>query len=316
MSEEIKMDAAASTFFVDQLRFIKPELYNYEYPARKAFKLIPQSFDADEGSQIVAYESYKSLGIMQLIANYADDLPTIDVQGEQVNAPVFPFGGSYGYSTKDIRSAMMKMRMAGGDNTRVYLPTQKAFATRLAYDQFMNSFAWFGKPESSVYGLTNNPAIPSGDVPADGTGGSTTFESKTPTQILRDLNDLVNQIRITTKDVEMPDTVILPVKQMTYIASTPFSTLNGASILEYFKLNNPEITTVESVVELAGAGENNSDMMIAYRNDPMKLFMENPLPFTQYEPQMRNLRWVIPCEASTAGVIIPYPLSINIATGI
>ena len=52
----------------------------------------------------------------------------------------------------------------------------------------------------------------------------------------------------------MPNTVLLPVAQYTLIASTPRSTASDTTILEYFIQNNPFITTVDWVPELAGAG--------------------------------------------------------------
>ena len=53
-----------------------------------------------------------------------------------------------------------------------------------------------------------------------------------------------------------------------------------------------------------------------FKNDPMKLTLENPMPFYQYPLQVRNLETVIPCEARTAGVIVYYPLSALIAVGV
>jgi hypothetical protein len=309
------LDSAGSIFFQRQLDYIKKQVYETLYAPRKAWQLIPMSYEANPGATAITYEMFTQVGLAQWLANYADDLPRVDVVGQDFTSFVRTFGMAYGFSTKDIRSAQMQAQSESSPN-KVYLPMIKANAARLAYEQFMNKIAWLGAPEYGLYGLTNHPNIPSGAVPADGTGGATTFVSKTALQIVRDMNAAVNAIVSLTDGVEIPNTLIMPIAQYTYIRSTPFSSLNTDSILTYFLANNPEIKTVDWVPELKGAGPGGTDMMIAYDKNIMKFWMENPLPFTQYAVERRNLEYVVPCEASTAGIIIPYPLSANIAYGI
>ena len=68
-----------------------------------------------------------------------------------------------------------------------------------------------------------------------------------------------------------------------------------------------------------------ADMVFGYEEDVIRqlvkkdidaVSLEIPMPFTQYAPQARNLEFVVPCESRTAGVIVYYPLSMCIMTGI
>lgn len=307
--------SVGSTFFQRQLDYVKKQVYETQYAKRMAWDLIPMSFEANPGAKSITYEMFTQIGQAQFIGNYANDLPRVDVVAQDFTSFVRVFGMSYAYSTQDLRSAEMAMTYGDSPN-KVYLPMERARSAKLAYEQFVNKIAWLGAPDYGLYGLTNLPSVPSAPVPADGTGSSTTFASKTPAQIVRDLNNLVNSIPTLTDGVEMPNVVVLPVEQYNYIKSTPYSTLNTVSILNYFLDNNPNIEICQWVPELKGAGPGTTDMMIAYEKNSNKFWMENPLPFTQHQVEQRNLEYVIPCEASTAGLIVPYPLSINIAYGI
>ena len=311
-----KLDANETFFFARELEYIKSKSYDIEFPEMKAFKLIPISTEAGEGAQAITYAQFEEVGLARVIESYADDLPRADIRGKEYTTQVKSIGCSYGYSVQEIRSSIYVGRS---------LTQRQANAARRANDQKVNRLAWFGDPVYNILGLLNTPNIPVSLVPNDGSGASTLWVNKTPDLILRDLNLITNSIVALTKGVEMPNTVILPVAQYTLIASTPRSTTSDTTILEYFIQNNPFITTVDWVPELAGAGVptntgpgggTGTDVFIAYDKNPDKLTMEIPMPFTQYPPQERGLEFVVPCESRYGGIITYYPLSLSIGEGI
>lgn len=304
----LNLDASETFFFQRELDYIKARSYDVLFPRLKALTgLFPISTEAGPGAEVITFTQYESTGLARIIASYADDLPTADIRGKQFTSQVRGIGVSYGYSRSDIRAAMM----AGKP-----LQQRVANAAKLANDQLANQIAWFGDTQFNIQGFLYAPNVPAAPVENDGTGGNTEWTTKTPDQILRDMNDLCNSIFALTNGVEAPDTLILPNAQYALIASTPRSANSDTTILEYFLQNNPFVTNVDWVYELAGAGPNNEDIMVAYHNNPDKLTLELPMPFTQYNPQERNLNLVIPCESRIGGVIIYYPLSISIGEGI
>ena len=300
-------DAGETFFFARELEYVKSKSYDIEFPEMKAFKLIPISTEAGEGASFITYAQFQETGMARFIESYANDLPRADITGKEFTTKVMSIGVSYGYSVQEIRAAMQAGRS---------ITERKANAARRANDQKVNRTAWLGDDTYLVLGLVNNPNIPAAPVPADGTGGNTEWSTKTPDQILRDLNLVTNGIVALTNGVEMPDTVILPVEQYTYIASTPRSSVSDTTILEYFLQNNPFVTTVDWVPEMNGAGPANADIFIAFKRDPDKLTLEIPMPYTQYPPQERGLESIVPCESRLGGVIIYYPLSLSIGEGI
>lgn len=301
------LDASETFFFARELEYIKSKSYDIEFPEMKAFRHIPISTEAGEGAQAITYAQFEEVGMARVIESYADDLPRADIRGKEYTTPVKSIGASYGYSIQEIRAAIYVGRS---------LTQRQSNAARRANDQKINRLAWFGDDTYNILGLLNTPNIPATPVPNDGAGATTEWVNKTPDQILRDLNQITNSIVSVTNGVEMPNTVLLPVAQYTLIASTPRSSVSDTTILEYFIQNNPFITTVDWVPELAGAGPSGVDIFIAYDKNPDKLTMEIPMPFTQYPPQERGLEFVVPCESRYGGIIVYYPLSLSIGEGI
>ena len=59
-----------------------------------------------------------------------------------------------------------------------------------------------------------------------------------------------------------------------------------------------------------------ADCMLVFNSSPDKLTLEIPQPFEQFPAQERNLEFVVPCHSRLGGVIIYYPISVNIVDGI
>jgi hypothetical protein len=305
--KSLNMDDAGDIFFARQLEYVQTKIYQYQYPELKAFKYIPINYDVPAGAEYVTATGYQSVGRARIINSYADDLPEAGILGTQLTNPVQSIGTSYRYSHQEIRNARY---------ANLPLSTILAEAARRANDQLINNLAIAGNPQSGMTGLVNNPGVPVVIVPATGTGNTTQWVNKSPEQILSDLNLVVNQVVVNSNGVEMPNTLLLPLAQYTLIASTPRSANSDMTILQYFLLNNPFITDVDWLAQLAGAGTGGLDVMIAYERNENKLAMQIAMPFTQYAPQERNLEFVIPCESRYGGVTVYYPLSIIIGEGI
>lgn len=302
-----RFDSNESLFLQRQLDFIKTQTYDIKYAELKARKLIPVSSEADPGAEKIFYRSYDQTGLAKVIANYADDLPRADVKGQEFFAAVKTLGASYGYNLQEMRAAVYG---------NVPLEQRRANAARRSIAQLENSISFFGDAATGLQGLLTNPNIPSVTIPADGTGSSKLWSTKTPDQIIRDLNLIANSIPSVSLGVEIPDTLLLPISQYNYIASTARSANSDTTILNYFLQNNPYIKQVEWVNELKGAGPSSTDMIFAYRRSPEVLTMEVPSDFEQLELQIVNLEYKVPCIERFAGVLIYYPLALAFGTGI
>jgi hypothetical protein len=310
--QSINLDANETAFFARELEYIKAGTYDVLYPTLKATQLIPVSTNAGAGAESITYQQFDQLGMAKVIANYADDLPRADIKGKEFTSPIRSLGASYGYNVQEIRAAQYANRNLTG---------RKANAARRAIEQKINNIGWFGEAANNLLGIVNHPNVTRVAAPQNAGATSTLWANKTPDEILADMNNTANGIVDLTNGVEAPNTLLMPIDQYTYIASTARSANSDTTILEYFLMNNPFINRVEWVNELKGAavggfGVDSNDVMIAYDNNPDKLTLEIPQPFEQFPAQERGLEFLINCHARVGGVIVYYPLSIAIMEGI
>lgn len=319
-NEGIRGDAeTASMFFARELERVKDQTYDVVRAPLRAFDLIPVDSTAGPGAESIVYQQFDMTGIAKVIADYADDLPRSDVKGKEFVARIKSIGNSYGYSLQEIRAAQMAGRP---------LEARKNAAAVRAQREAWNRIAFYGDAEHGLQGWLTNPNIPADAVAADGIDGeasSTNWDHKTPDQILRDMNDLVNGIVERTNGAEQPDTLLLPIAKYTKIVSTRASDASDTTIAEYFLANNPfinaiewsnEITAAERAKHLGASDPFTGEIMIAYRRSPDAMTLEMPQMFEQLPVQERGLEFVVPCHSRIGGVLVFYPCSQAIGEGI
>jgi len=196
------------------------------------------------------------------------------------------------------------------------LDVQKALAARRVIEQKMNEITWFGEPGSDVYGvLSANQNIPRN--PAATVNGNTEWSTKTPAQWLQDITDANSRIRIQTKGVEEADTLLLPIEQYDLIAQTPYSKESPQlTVLDYVLNRLPNITTVDWVNELKGAGAGGEDVFLLYSNNSRVMENQMVSMTRTLDPEFTNMQIHVPMYASVAGVAVRYPLAAEIVTAI
>ena len=309
---------AAAVFFARELDYVKSKSYDKQYPQLTALSLFPKNTEADPGAETITYYTYDMEGVAKIIDNYSTDLPRADVNGKPNVAFVKSIGVSYGYSAQEMRAS----RMAGKN-----LDARKAESAHYQIDAAINRIAWAGDPDHNLLGvLSTGQNVPTFSITAGATSGKTSWLEKTADEILADVSAMYAQVSKTTKNVERPDTLVLPTDvyttlSMKRVGDTP------ETVLSYIEKHAPYLKKVEPAAELnADSVDTNpyananpaSAQAVAFlfTNDVDKLELNNPMAFLQYPVQVNNLESVVPCEARTAGVIISYPMSALIAIGV
>lgn len=301
-----KLDSTESVFFKRQLEYVKSKTYDEKYKDLKAFDLIPVNAEAPSGATEITWRSFKQYGLAKIIADYAHDFPRVDIFGEENTVKIYDLGDSYGYSIKEIRRAAM----SGFD-----LDSRRASAARRAVEEKMNTIAFDGDTNHNINGFIDYSGINEYTVPNNAGGTSKTWANKTATEILTDLNGIMNSVINATNGKERPDTILLPITQYNLIRNTRVGTTSDTTIFEFFTRNNPGVT-IEWLNELDEAGDGDTDRFMAYVRDENHLTLEIPLMFEQFEEEKQGMEYVIPCHGEIAGVIIYYPLSVAYGDGI
>lgn len=310
MSEYYRnLDADASVFFRRELEFIKAKSYDVEYQDLMARTLFPTSDEAGAYAEVITYRSYDRVGMAQIISSYAKDLPRADVTGREYSSPVRTIGLSFSYTVAEIMASQA---------TGKSLEQRRANAVQRGSEETIDNIAWYGDASSGLPGFLTNPNIPNGPV-AQGASGDTEWETKTPAEILEDVNDLFGTIYEVTRKKERANTLLLPVRKWNYIMSTPRSENSDTTIAQYLVTNSPFLTSLEdifAVPEMAGAGTGGADLMVAYDRNPDKLTLEVPLELQFLPAQERGLNIEVPAWAKVGGVIVYYPMAARFAYGI
>lgn len=306
-SHLMRIDANETVYFARQLEYIRPKIYDIKRPLLSAFTTFPIDTSVPEWAETFTYRMYDATGIAKIIASYADDLPMVGVNGKEFSYKVKSLGDAYEYSTAEIRA---------GAATNLNLTAKKAVMAKKGHDIAVNRIAWFGDADANLPGFFTNTNIPLVTIPADGTGTTKTFSTKTPDQIIRDMNSVVNAVVVQSKGVHTANELWLPLAQYTYIRNTIRGSQSDATIWKVWTDANPGVAIKYKLECAAVAAYSSLDIMVAIENTEENLQMVLPMPFKEMPPQANNLAWKIPCESRVGGVVIEYPFAMAIATGI
>lgn len=296
------LDAQATIFFQRELEFIMPELFMFTHARINARKIFPIDRSAAPTSKTITSRQFRKFGQAQIVADYADDVPLVNVSGEEQTTRVRGIVIGAQWSIQEIRAAAAHNRPL----ERMY-----AEAAREAMLREENGVAFNGSAAFNMTGLfSTGTGIPQNAAPT-----GTWSAPATAANILADMNFAANTITQTTNQEEAPNTLLLPVTQYNQIASTKHGTDTDTTILRHFIQNNPYINEVIPVRELAGAVSSN-DVMIAYDRNPSKIRMQIPLDIEQLAPEQHNMAVRVFWHMRFGGLTVHKPSSLHIVTGI
>ncbi len=128
------------------------------------------------------------------------------------------------------------------------LTADKAAAAKRAAEELVERVVISGDGRKGFLGLVNQSTVPQVAV-ANGAGGSPLWANKTPAEILTDVNNALVSAWSTTQQVELHDTVLLPVTQFGIIASTPRSPNTDTTIITYLQANNIYTSTTRQAAD-------------------------------------------------------------------
>ena len=184
---------------------------------------------------------------------------------------------------------------------------------RMAYDKHMDQNVYTGMEEYGSTGLVNNPDVTETSV----TGG--TWAAKTKEQILADINSALTAVWAAAEYDEdaMPNHILLPYEQYTYIMNTMVTDLATETILDYVLKNNVAAKNGRSLYIGAtrwckGAGTGGSDRMVVYVNHERFLQVEELVPLARVmsQPNATEFCYDTAYAANLSEVELFYPQTI------
>ena len=195
---------------------------------------------------------------------------------------------------------------------------------RMAYDKHMDANVYVGITEYGTTGLVNNPnAVET--TAANGAAGTATWATKTPEEILKDINNaLAAGWGANANDpTAIPNHILIPYEQYLYIMTTMVTDLATETIYDFLMKNNAATKAggdlfIGPTVWCKGAGTGNTDRMVVYNNDRRFVKMDELVPLSRImsAPVVTSVCYDTAYMANISEVQIFYPTSIRYVDGI
>lgn len=195
---------------------------------------------------------------------------------------------------------------------------------RMAYDKHMDANTYVGFREYGTTGLINNPDATE-TTAANGAKGTSDWASKTPQEILRDVNAALTAVWAANEydETAVPNHILLPYEQYTYILNTMVTDLATETILDFIMKNNVAAKSGGSLFVGAtrwcnGAGTGDKDRMVVYVNHERFVKMDELVPMSRImsAPNVANVCYDTAYMANLSEVQLLYPTSILYVDGI
>jgi hypothetical protein len=307
-----RLDANETALFGRQLEYISTRLRETKRPELRWRSFVPVSSEAPAGAESWSYYMWDAAGMAEIVTNYADDVRKVGVTAKKFDFSIESFALGYDWSVIDLERAAF-----AGVNYR----NRKSDHVRRGFELRFEKIAAAGYPGVNLKGLLNNANVPV--INATSVGGSAVWGSggKDANDVLADLQAMEDSILDTTKGVETPDTLLLPLDKFRYIQNTPVFIGAGSrpeeTILKVFLQRSSYVRDVDWWHQLASANAGGSGpRAIMYKRDEEHVHFEMPLLPRELPAQVQGLALTINSWCRAGGVVYEYPLSAVYMDGI
>ena len=305
-------DAGESLYLARELESIVPEVKETLYREMRSKDLIPVNTKAGAGTKNIIWRSATKYGRARIITAYgAKDLPKVGRAMSENTVKVHSAGSSASWTRQEVRESQQ-----AGKSLDRELMLQMGDENARTIDQA----TLLGDTQHGIQGFFNYAGLTQATIPADGTGSSKTWATKTGSQILRDCGNLIKAVTVTTNGVEKPNTICIPLSVYVDISVREFSAANSSNktILAYLldNLKALGITDIVGLPELETLGAGGTGRAFIYTKDPRKVEQHIPLVYEATPPQADGLEWKVAGESRFAGTTFYYLLSAAYGDGI
>lgn len=173
------------------------------------------------------------------IGKATDQIGGVGVDTGKFPQPLTPWGLEIKYTVLELESAAKMGRP---------IDDQKYEALKLKHQMDIDEQVYVGDGTLGVGGLVNSSLVTNvSNLPNGAVGGSPHWSTKTPAEILADVNAMITSAWQASGYAVMPSHILIPPAQYGYISTQVISTAGTVSILKYLLENN--------IVKASGKGE-------------------------------------------------------------
>lgn len=299
----VKEDAADMGIWTAQeLHKIRSAAYEKEYPAGSALRVFPVTNELSDTDKTFEYQTFDKVGYAKIIADYTDDLPTVDALMTSEFGKVFRLGNAFLISIDEIKA---------GQRTGKSLSTRKASAAQNAHDHLVNQLVFRGSKPHRIVSVFDHPNLTK--IAAAKKWYDEANKAKNAEDAYNDLTAAIEALEVQTDGQHRATNILIaPSVRKTLMVRMPETT---ESYLDYFMKQNGGIE-IESITELENIDGQGTKGVLVYEKDPMNMSIEIPEAFNMLPAQPKDLHFKVPCTSKCTGLTIYRPLTIVLITGV
>lgn len=299
----LKADATDMGIWTAQeLHKIRSTAYEKEYPAGSALRVFPVTNELSDTDKTFEYQTFDKVGYAKIIADYTDDLPTVDSLMSTEFGKVFRLGNAFLISIDEIKA---------GQRTGKSLSNRKANAAQSAHDHLVNTLVFKGSKPHKILSVFDHPNITK--IVADKQWFDSITKAKNAEDAYNDLTNAIEALETQTDGQHRATHILIPPSVRKVLMVRMPETVE--SYLDYFMKQNGGIT-IEAIAELEDIDGTGKKGVLVYEKDPMNMSIEIPEAFNMLPAQPKDLHFKVPCTSKCTGLTIYRPLTIVLITGV
>ncbi|HFP9378020.1 TPA: DUF2184 domain-containing protein [Raoultella ornithinolytica] len=239
------------------------------------------------------------------ISPLATAIAGINVDIEKKGFPLELWGMELGWTVIELNAAAQVGRP---------IDTQKYDGMQLKWNMDTDEQVYIGDAAKGAKGLLNLSQVTP-------TNATKTWAASTVDEIRASINQVLSNAWARSAYSKVPEDLLVPPEQYSFIASTIVSSAGNQSLLTYLETNtiayhqNGKPLNIRPVKWMKGRGVGGTDRMVAYTND--KKFVRFPMVPLQSVPiQYRGLYQLVTYYGKLGAVEPVYPETLNYMDGI
>jgi hypothetical protein len=308
-----RLDAAENILFLRQLTAIESRWFEVKHAPKDGRKFVPTYSGGGIGPETESYlyRMTNSLGKAKKIISSTDDVPLVNVKGDETSQRFQEYGLGFEYSLNELQAAARVNRP---------LEVDRANQVRKGFDQQIDDIIAAGDASASLNGFALLSGTDTMTLKTKAAGGTKWLDATTgkanatADEIIFDMTSMISQVAVNTHNAERPTRILMGTVPYEYITNTPRSSISDTTIKSFFLTTHPgfEIFCWERLNDLPGY----PNRVIAYDPNPDNVCLLMSIEIQMMPPEARNFGWYVPARMKTGGVISKYPKSIIFADGV
>lgn len=318
-SARFRTQDSALSYFVNQLENLDRRLYEpltsvtwgRDIKLRAGITMSNESTSFIRSSFAGAGTLQNTVGNMPWISAEATAIPGVSINGQKVVMPLRLLAREISFTSVELERSQL---------TGQPIDSQKTDAMNLLYQMNTDQMVYIGSSDVGATGLVNSSEVTATAV-ANGIAGTPQWSTKTPDEILADVNTLLAAAWLAAAYAVCPSKLLLPPTQFSLISSQKVSSAGNVSILEFLKKNsiclqiNGKELDIQPVKWLAAAGVGGGDRMVAYTNSEDRVRFPM-VPIRRETAYYQGIRYTAPYLWAFGEMEIVYPETVRYADDI